>query len=51
MGGDSLLPVKAQCPNVGEFEGSEVGVGGWVGENPHRSRERGMEDRGFQSGN
>ena len=24
--------------SVGEFEGREVGVGGWVGEHPHRSR-------------
>jgi hypothetical protein len=23
--------MKAQFPSVGEFQGSEVGVGGWVG--------------------
>jgi hypothetical protein len=29
MVGESLGPVKAQCPSVGEFKGGEVGVGGW----------------------
>jgi hypothetical protein len=29
MGGDSLGPVKAQYPSVGEFEDREVGVGEW----------------------
>jgi hypothetical protein len=31
-----------QCPSVGECKGGEVGVDGWVGEYPHRSRKRGM---------
>ena len=26
-----LGPVKDQCPNVGECQGREAGVGGWVG--------------------
>ena len=30
MGGEGLVPVKAQCPRIGECQGSEVGVGGWV---------------------
>jgi hypothetical protein len=30
-----------RCPSVGECEGGEEGVGGWVGEHPHRSRGRG----------
>ena len=40
MGGEALGPGKAQCPSVGECQGREVGVGGWV-EKPHRSRGRG----------
>jgi hypothetical protein len=38
MRGEALGPVKAQCPSVGECQGREVGVDGWVGEHPHRSR-------------
>jgi hypothetical protein len=30
MGGEALGPVKALCPNVGECQGQEVGVGGLV---------------------
>jgi hypothetical protein len=30
MGGDTLGPVKARCPSVGEYQGREAGVGGWV---------------------
>ena len=41
MGGEALGLGKAQCPSVGECQGGEVGVGGWVG-HPHRSR--GSED-------
>jgi hypothetical protein len=40
MGGEALGPVKAQCPSVGGCQGGEVGVGGWLGEHPHRSRRR-----------
>jgi hypothetical protein len=29
MGREALGPVKAECPSVGEYQGSEVGVGGW----------------------
>ena len=50
MGGKVLGPVKSQCPSVGEFEAREVGVGGWVGEHPHRSRGRGNEIRGSRVG-
>jgi len=35
-----LGPRKARCPSVGECQDSEVDVGGWVGEHPHRSRGR-----------
>ena len=31
MGGEALGPVKARCTSVGECQGGEVGVGGWVG--------------------
>jgi hypothetical protein len=31
VGEEALGSVKAQCPNVEECKGREVGVGGWVG--------------------
>ena len=31
MGGEALVPVKAQCPSVGEFQDREMGVDGWMG--------------------
>ena len=51
MGGKAIGPVKARCPNVGECQGGEEGVGGWVGEHPHRSRGRRDGIEGFQRGN
>jgi hypothetical protein len=30
MGGDTLGPVKALCPSVGECQGQEAGMGGLV---------------------
>jgi hypothetical protein len=44
--------VKAQCSNVGECQGGEVGVGGWVhgGTPSEKQREEGW-DRGLQRGN
>ena len=48
MGGESLGPGKAPCPSVGERQGGEVGVGGWVGEHPHRSSGREDGIGGFQ---
>jgi hypothetical protein len=47
IGGKMLGSVKTQCLSVGECQGEEVRVGGWVGEHPHRSRGR---DRGFEEG-
>jgi hypothetical protein len=41
MGGEALGPVKALCPNIGECQGQEAGVGGLV------SRGWGGWDRGF----
>jgi len=41
MGGEALVPVKAQCPSVGECQGGEVGVGAWVG-STLRSRRMGV---------
>jgi hypothetical protein len=51
IGGEALGPVKARCPSVRECQGGEVGVGGWVGEHPHRSRGREDGIGGFQRGN
>jgi hypothetical protein len=31
VGGEALGPMKAQCPSVGECQGKEEGMGGWVG--------------------
>jgi hypothetical protein len=38
---------KAQCLSVGKFKGGEAGVGGFMGEHPHRSMGKGW-DGGFQ---
>jgi hypothetical protein len=32
MGREALWPMKALCPNVGECQGQEVGVGGLLRE-------------------
>jgi hypothetical protein len=32
VGGEALGPVKAQHPSVGECQGGQAGVGGWVRE-------------------
>ena len=45
-----LGPVKARCLSVGEREDREAGVGGWVVEHSHRSRERGDGIGDFQRG-
>ena len=37
LGREALGPVKAQCPNGGEYQGGEVGVCRWEGAHPHRS--------------
>jgi hypothetical protein len=55
VGREALGPVKAWCPSVGESQGEEAGVGGWVEEHPYRSRmktnrieslKRGNQERG-----
>jgi hypothetical protein len=51
VGGEALGPVKAGCPSVGECQGGELGVGGWVEEHTHKSREREDGIGGFQRGN
>ena len=38
MGEEALGPVKAQFPSIWECLKSEVGVGAWMVEHPHRSR-------------
>ena len=47
---EALGPVKARCLSVGECEGREARVGGWVGAHSHRSRERGDGIGDFQRG-
>ena len=42
MKGEDLGPLKVQSSSVGECQAGEVGVVGWVGEHPHRSREGGI---------
>jgi hypothetical protein len=41
IGGEALGPVKAWFPSVGECQGGEVGVGGWVGGSRSRLIEAG----------
>ena len=50
MGGEGIGLSKTQCPSVGEFEGREAGVGGCMGEHPHRSRGRGEGIGSFWGG-
>jgi hypothetical protein len=38
LGLEDLVPVKALFPSIEEFEGGEVGVGGWLGKQSHRSK-------------
>jgi hypothetical protein len=40
MEGGALGTEKAQFPSVGECQGTEAGMGGSVGEHPHKNRER-----------
>jgi hypothetical protein len=39
-GGESLGPMKAACPSLGECKGGEVRVDAWPKEHPHRRRKR-----------
>jgi hypothetical protein len=41
MGGETLCPMKAKCPSVGECQGSEKGAGMLVGKHSHKSKGRG----------
>jgi hypothetical protein len=50
MGGEALGPVEAWCPIVEECWGSEAGVGGWVGEHPHRGKGEGARHGEFAEG-
>lgn len=50
--GEALGPIKARCPRVGEWQaGRWEGVGGWVGDHPHRGRGREDGISGFWRGN
>jgi hypothetical protein len=45
--GAILVTMGVSGPSVGECQGRKVGVGGWVGEYPHRGRGRGDRIGGF----
>ena len=44
------LRVFNGCPSIGECYGGKTGVGGWMGEHPHRSKRRGEGIAGFRRG-
>jgi hypothetical protein len=46
MGGETLCPMKALCPSVGEYQGQESGVGGLVSRRREGGREGGREGIG-----
>lgn len=50
MRGEAHGPEGVQCPNVGECQGGKTGMGGWVGEHPHRGRGREDGTGSFQGG-
>jgi hypothetical protein len=47
MGEEALGPGKARCPNVGECQDREMGVGG---EAPSEKQGEGIWDMGFSEG-
>jgi hypothetical protein len=47
MEGEFFGPVETEWPSIGECKGTEAGVGGQVGEHPHRGRELGKEIGGL----
>ena len=49
MGEEALGPVNACYPSKEECQGGEARVGRWLGEHPHRSREK-EEEMGFADG-
>jgi hypothetical protein len=48
VGGEAHGPEGVQCSSVGECQGGRTGVGGWVGEHPHRGRKRGYRGGGSE---
>jgi hypothetical protein len=44
MGGETLGPVKALCPNVGECQGQEAEVGGLVSKGKGDYRRKGFSE-------
>ena len=52
MAQEALGPVQAPCPSVGECQGRETEVFGWVGLYPNRSSDRrdGMGELGQKTG-
>jgi len=52
VGGEDLGPVKAPCPSEGTVRARRwEGIGGWLGEHPHRSRGRRNGIGDFRRGN
>jgi hypothetical protein len=43
MGREALGPVEVRCPFVGECQGGETGVCGWVGSTLIEAGERGQD--------
>jgi hypothetical protein len=43
MGEETLTPVWVQFSSVSKCQGGELGMSGWVWENPHRNRDRRYE--------
>ena len=51
MGGEAIGPVKPKCfHSVGEYQDVETSGGGWVGEHPQRSKQRGDGIASFSAG-
>ena len=50
MGRQTLGPMKAQCPCVGECQDWEAGIGGWVSEWGSTLIEAGMGAYGMKTG-
>jgi hypothetical protein len=46
MGGEALGPVKVLCPNIGECQGQEVGLGGLVSRGRRKGIFRGETRKG-----
>jgi hypothetical protein len=50
MEGEALGPMKVLCPSIGECQGQEARVSGWVGEQGDGGEERGFLERKLGKG-